>query len=492
MSNKIFKNTIFARILIFNIVTICVSIAMLGTMQVVLVNNYLSEQRESDLIDDAESIVSLIENNIAMDSLSSILRGFSKSSHSHIMVINNKGGVIVNTPDSGFADNSPAYLGDSMTKTVLDGKQHSIIGTMGGLFKQTMFTLQIPVQSDMGAVIGAVLVSVPMMEYQNMNRSLFRIILSSIFLVVTISIIVSYILAKRISAPLKCISSSVKEFTKGKLDSRVGSVATESSVEEIAELATSLNEMAYELERVDNIRNSFISDVSHELRTPMTTIGGFVTGMLDDTIPQEKQKEYLKIVSSEISRLSRLVNTFLDISKLQSKKIVMQKTNFNICEEIRLSVIGLEQRLSEKKISVTLNFDQEDCYVYADADSIKRVITNLLDNAVKFTDEGGEITVTVKPKQHNVVISVKNTGCGIPKEQQPLIFERLYKVDKSRSKNIEGSGIGLYLVKNIIRAHGKNITVKSVEGEYAEFIFALNKGKALSRQDYYKMDIDQH
>ena len=205
--------------------------------------------------------------------------------------------------------------------------------------------------------------------------------------------------------------------------------------------------------------------------------------MLDDTIPQEKQKEYLKIVYDETTRLSRLVNTFLDISKMQTGRIELRKTNFDINEAIRLTVIGLDSRINEKNIKVTLNFGSDSCFVYADSDSIKRVITNLLDNAVKFTNEQGEIQVSVKPKMQEVFVSVKNTGCGIPEEQRLLIFERLYKVDKSRSVNREGSGIGLYLVKNIIRSHGKNITVNSVEGEYAEFVFSLEKGKNVHRQE---------
>lgn len=301
--------------------------------------------------------------------------------------------------------------------------------------------------------------------------------MGSILIVILISILFSYILAIRLSRPLKNISNSAKEFAKGNLSARVGEIAAKSDVIEIADLAENFNEMAFELEKVEEIRNSFISDVSHELRTPMTTISGFVYGMLDDTIPQEKQKEYLKIVYDETTRLSRLVNTFLDISKMQTGRLELRKTNFDINEAIRITVIGLESRINEKNIKVTLNFETDSCFVYADSDSIKRVITNLLDNAVKFTDEQGEIQVSVKPKMQEVFISVKNTGCGIPAEQQPLIFERLYKVDKSRSTNREGSGIGLYLVKNIIRSHGKNITVNSVEREYAEFVFSLDKGK---------------
>ena len=295
-------------------------------------------------------------------------------------------------------------------------------------------------------------------------------------------------MSKLISMPIKSIRTSAKAFAKGNLEARVGSEATNSGISEISELARTFNDMAEKLEKAEDTRKAFISDVSHELRTPMTTISGFVNGVLDETIPPEKQKEYLQIVDDEVRRLSRLVNTFLDISRIQSGKVVMQIQNFDINEAIRLIIIGLGPRLEEKNIRVSLEFEYENCYVLADADSIKRVLTNLLDNAVKFTNMDGEISVSVGYEGHEVVVSVMNTGCGIPRELQTMIFERLYKVDKSRSVNREGTGIGLYLVKNIIQAHGKRIDVESIENEYAKFTFSLDKGKAPGKRDEHSRE----
>ncbi len=473
-----FGRTIFSRIFSINIIVVLICLAVLGSTQVVLVNQYISKQSEEALRKNGDSIVALIQNNINPDRLKSILSGFSRSSHSHIMVIDKEGRVLINTEESGFLTRPPAYLPEEQTRTVLQGERNSLIGSMGGVFSQTMFTLQVPVfQGDRDAV-GAVLISIPIPQKQKMTYGLIRILLISAMCVAVITFLLSYVLARRFSRPIKDIRTSAKEFAKGHFDARVGESATESGVAEIAELAQTFNEMAYELEKVEEIRQSFISDVSHELRTPMTTIGGFVYGMMDDTIPPERQKEYLKIVHDEINRLSRLVNTFLDISRMRADKAVLNKSNFDINEAIRLTIIGLEQRLDEKRIRLTLNFDTDSCYVHADFDAIKRVLTNLLDNAIKFTDDNGEIVVSVTPKQQEVFVTVFNTGCGIPVQQQKLIFERLYKVDKSRSINREGTGIGLYLVKNIIHAHGKNITLKSKEGEFAEFTFCLDKGKA--------------
>ncbi len=468
--------TIFARIFFINIIAVMICLVTLGSTQIFLVNRYITRQSEDALRKNGEAIVSLIQSNINRESMGHMLNGFARSSNSHIMVIDSKGEVLISTFGGQLLDEIPNFISKEHIQTVLQGERKSLIGTMGGIFSETMFTLQLPVLQEENT-IGAVLLSLPIPQKQKMTREVMQIMTASALVVALISFLLSYALAKRFSRPMKKIQKSAQEFTKGHFGARVDEQATKSQIAEIAELANTFNEMAFELEKVDEIRQSFISDVSHELRTPMTTIGGFVYGMMDDTIPQEKQKEYLKIVYTEVNRLSRLVNTFLDISRMRADQTVLNKSHFDINEAVRICIIGLEQRIQEKQIQISLHFDSESCYVFADADAIKRVLTNLLDNAVKFTDENGEISVTVTPKSHEVEVVVYNTGCGISKEQQPMIFERLYKADRSRSINREGTGIGLYLVKNIIRAHGKNILVRSDEGVFAEFIFRLDKGK---------------
>ena len=481
--HSLLGKSIFSRIFVINVVAVLICMVLLGSMQFVLVTNYISVKSEETLGKNAESIVNLIQSNIGMENLQNILRGFARSSQNHILIIDAKGSVLINTVEGGHTKEVPAFLGQEHTKEVLSGKRNSMIGTMGGIFKETMYTLQVPIQEPRGQVLGAVFVSIPVPEQQAMRRDFFRILWVSTLAVLVVSFLLSYMLARLLSSPIHSIRNSVKAFARGDLTARVGKEATQSGISEISDLAVNFNEMAFELEKVEEIRNSFISDVSHELRTPMTTISGFVNGILDDTIPPEHQKEYLTIVYDEVTRLSRLVNNFLDISRLEADRAVLKKTHFNINETIRLTIIGLAQRLEEKEIKVNLNFEKESCYVYADMDSIKRVVTNLLDNAVKFTPACGEISVSVLSKQQDVIIKIKNTGDGIPESQRQMIFERLYKVDKSRSTNREGNGIGLYLVKSILKAHGKHIQVNSVEGEYAEFVFSLDKGKSLAKRE---------
>lgn len=473
-----FGKNIFSRVLFTNLATVLIGIVILASLQMVLMSNYISQESETTLTKNADSIVSLINNGISKENLSSVLNGFSRSSNSHIIVTDSDGTFLVNTTESGYwSENRRAIDGENL-KDVLSGKRVTAVGTMNGAFSETMFTLEVPiVRGEEMYVYGAVLISTPIPERRSNMYEMFKILLFSALVVIMVSFVLSYMLSKILANPIKRVSKSVKEFASGNMSSRVEINRADENVTELTELADSFNDMADMIEKSEDVRMSFISDVSHELRTPMTTIGGFVDGILDDTIPPEKQKEYLKIVRDEVTRLSRIVNTFLDITRMQSDKVNLTITNFDLNEVIRLIIIGLGNKIDAKNLEINLLFEKDVCYVKADADKIKMVLTNLIDNAVKFTYKGGTITITTKTKGGEVLVSVHNTGVGIPEEQQKIIFERLYKVDKSRSINKEGTGIGLYIVKSMLAAHGKDIKVSSVEGEYAEFTFCLDRGK---------------
>ncbi len=473
----------FSKILSINIISMLVCIIVMGSTQMVMFTDYFSRQSEEYLGKNADAIVNMIRSNVAIDGLGNMLDGFSKVTGSYIFIVDKKGRVISCSRNSDLLESPPLFIDEDYTKTVLNGKKNTMIGTMGRLFGDTMFTLQIPIQTESGDVLGAVSVSRPIPEHQRMRYDMFQIMLVSMLIIAFSSAVLSYLLAKGFSEPMKNMRETTREFAKGNFSARVDKSAEKSGIAEIAELAEAFNNMAAELEKSEEIKNAFVSDVSHELRTPMTTIGGFVAGMLDDTIPPEKQKDYLKIVHDEISRLSRLVNTFLDITRLQSDKLSLNMTSFDINELLRVTIIGLEQKIESRNINIELNLEAESCYVYADRDSITRVLTNLLDNAIKFTNDGGEVVISVSVRQKEVEISVKNTGKGIAPEQQALIFNRFYKTDKSRSENREGTGIGLYLVKNILNAHGKDIKVNSVPDEWTEFVFRLSRGRAKEQRN---------
>jgi signal transduction histidine kinase len=231
--------------------------------------------------------------------------------------------------------------------------------------------------------------------------------------------------------------------------------------------------MAKDLATLESSRRSFVANVSHELKTPMTTIGGFIDGILDGTIEKEKEPYYLGIVSDEVKRLSRLVTSMLNMSKIEAGELNIKPSRFDISEQIFKTVLAFEQLIQKKNINI-LGLDQmKNLYLSADEDMINQVIYNLVDNAVKFTPPLGVIEISAYEENESAVVRIKNSGSGISSEEIGKVFERFYKVDKSRSYDVRGAGLGLYIVKSIIELHGGTISVSSVENMYTEFVFRL-------------------
>jgi len=317
------------------------------------------------------------------------------------------------------------------------------------------------------------------MENTFVNSIINAIILSCLWILVAAMVIV-YFITEKIVSPVRAMSRAAKSFEQGRFDVRV---PVKGSRDEIGELASAFNRMAASLAVNDETQRSFLSNVAHDLRTPMTTIGGFVDGILDGTVPPEKQEHYLKIVSKDIKRLARLVSRLFEVTKLQAGEIKINKISFDICEMTRLAIISLEQQLDAKKLELEFNFEDERTYVFADSDFIHQVLYNILENAIKFTPEKGFIKINIesggkdkeRERDKKIRVSVYNTGTGIPSEDIPFIFDRLFKSDRSRGLDTSGMGLGLFIVKTLMDKHEEEIWVESDYGKYCEFTFTLQK-----------------
>ncbi len=278
----------------------------------------------------------------------------------------------------------------------------------------------------------------------------------------------SYYISRRMTRPLKTMANAAREFASGNFAVRV---PEDSRCDEIDELASAFNNMANDLAQLEELTRGFIGNVSHEFKTPMTTIGGFVDGMIDGTIPVEQRDKYLRTISEEVKRLSRMVTRMLDAAKIQSGELILSPAPFDFSEMASQILFSFEQKIEQKCIEVDAELDDR-LWVMGDRDHVFRAVYNLVDNAVKFTAQAGRLTLRAKANGTICEFSITNTGTGISPEDIPHIFDRFYKADRSRSLDKTGAGLGLYIVKNIINLHGGDIAVRSDGGE-TEFSFTL-------------------
>lgn len=466
-----FGKSIFGQLFSFTTTVLLVCLIFIGTLLFSFMGNYLTNKNEEELLDAANKInritSAMAEQNQVIDekSFQVALDILSSSSSSFIFILDANGEVVINSGEKeSFSVRREFY--DDILKS---GKSVEYIGNLGGVFKTTMLTIGRPIKNR-DTVVGAIFLSVAVPEIQQMRSDILQIFLTIAFFVLIVVLVFNYIISRRITKPLSQLGNAAKKIASGDFKERVN---LKNTTNEIGELGDIFNSMADSIEQLEHMRKSFVSNVSHELRTPMTTITGFIEGILDGTIPPQKHEQYLSIVLDESRRLSRLVTDLLDLSRMEDGRIKLELRDFDINEMVRLTVIKLEKRIASKDIKLTVNFETDNLFVTADKDSIARVLTNIMDNAVKFTPEGGFIDIKTGRQHDKIYTSVTNSGMGILPEDLMHVFDRFYKSDKSRSLDKTGVGLGLYMVKSLLKAHGENIWAESEPGEFARFTFTL-------------------
>ena len=341
-----------------------------------------------------------------------------------------------------------------------------------GLYDEEHFIEGVAVTSSLtDKQIGVVLMIAPADQIQSVLKNTTAIFFYVCVVVLLVAMVGSYFLSRSQARSLEAVTKAATRFGRGDLEARVP-VGGRNTIE-MDELAQAFNTMAESLAKSETRRQEFVANVSHELKTPMTTIAGFLDGMLDGTIPPEQHKHYMQIVSDEVRRLSRLVRSMLEISRLQSQGISEEKKRrFDLGETIGQVLISFEQRVSRKNLRVDVELPDRPVWTRADPDSITQVIYNLTDNAIKFCNPGGMLSIRLSTEGGKARVTVQNTGPTVSPEELPLLFDRFHKADKSRSADREGVGLGLYIVKTILNSHGEDISVTSENGLTA-FTFTL-------------------
>lgn len=365
---------------------------------------------------------------------------------------------------------SSQYEGSTVPREIVTaaaGGVYRETGRMGGFHAFPHYTVGVPVVAN-SQMIGILFASSPAESLSLFLRELLRMFLFSAAVVMLAAAALIYLMTARLVRPLRDMLHATQSFSQGDFTKRV----PVNSYDEIGQLAMAFNNMASTLATTESARRSFVANVSHELKTPMTTISGFVDGILDGTVPAEKQQQYLQIVSNEVKRLSRLVRSMLDTARIEAGEMHMNPVAFDISETVRQTIFSFEQLIEEKRLSVE-GLDTDRVMVMADKDLMHQVVYNLVENAVKFIDQGGVISFAYRTEGQRTCVAIRNTGEGLDKEEAPMLFERFYKSDKSRSLNKNGAGLGLHIVKSIINYHNGEILVRSVKGQYTEFEFFI-------------------
>ena len=441
------------------------------------VREYLTDTTMADMQKDAKVISELAAAYSIDGSLSS--RDFllnldiaSQVSDSDAVICDVRGRVILCSDALSGCEHQGLQVNEEYLATVIKNGGHTDTGIIGGLYKENRYVVSVPIRSNNGKTVsGIVIVSTPTATTDTILNRISRIFLSVALIVVLFAVLAVSAFARNHSKPLRDMAKVANAFGHGDFEGRVK--LRDGYSEEMQELSLAFNNMASTLQKGEYQRQEFVANVSHELKTPMTTISGYIDGILDGTIPPERQNYYLQIVSAETKRLSRLVRSMLDISKLQDQVIPEErKLHFDLEEAMGQVLITFEKKILDKKLDVQVEMPEHPVFTMADPDAVTQVIYNLIDNAVKFCPEEGTLGLKIREGGGKAYVSVTNDGDTIPPEELPLVFDRFHKMDKSRSQNRDGWGLGLYIVKTLVDSHGENISVTSRDGK-TEFTFTM-------------------
>lgn len=452
---------------------VLISLTVMFLILTVVCNNYISVTKHENLKKTCDNLAEIIAKNDDDDLISAELslyrdtKNYADYSESNVYILDNKGVITICSCDEWGVDRTCEHSGsqidiDEISK-IVEGDSHAFSDL--GLYKELQFVAATEIDGNGGYVVAATSTT----AIKELVVSVVRIYLFSIVIPLLIMLLVLYFITYRLTSSLKLMSEAAKAMAKGDFSRRIPVTGDD----ELGELAVSFNQMTNSLSRLETMRKNFVADISHELKTPMTTIAGFIDGIIDGTIEEDKQKYYLGIVHEEIKRLSRMVESMLSISKLESDEFASKTEKFDFRELLISIVISQEQRIEQKGLNINGLDGIQSVTIDANRDLIYRVIYNLVDNAVKFTNENGQIDFNIDIDSKFMSFVIKNTGPGIPQSDLPMIFDRFYKADKSRSAMKNSTGLGLYIVKTIVKKHGGTIAVASKENEYTKFTVKL-------------------
>lgn len=467
-----FNSKLFLKMIVTYFCIIISTLTMLGVLLSFLLNNYLIYNKQMEMLVKSSDISELVRPFLIEKRdpavLVDLLNRADKKLGTEIWVIDPRGRVIAASADQKL------HEGDLIAKADILALQQGQVSIRQGnspVYNEKVLWVIEPVE-DNKRVIGGVIFFSPIMGIAQTMTKVRNLFIYSAVVSILFSTVVVYLLSKYVTGPLGDINQVAQLLARGRLTERVNI----KQKDEIGDLAEAFNYMAEQIENQEKMRRDFVADVSHELRSPLTNIQGFIEAMIDGKDKTvEDRSRYLGILHKETLRLSRLVNELLELARFDAGAVANNRKPMDIIEVVGGSVNKVNHFLQEKNLSLVLNNPdtEQPVMVNANRDSIEQVITNLLDNAIRYAPAGSRIQINVRQTNGSVAVTVADQGDGIPAEDLPLIWERFYKVDKSRSRAAGGTGLGLAIVKKIIESFGGQVRAASTRGQGTEVGFDL-------------------
>ena len=476
----------FARIMAVVLAVILLTTVCLSAVWWITLRNQQIDARLDYLISEAEEIARLaadLSGDTLMDTINdreSVTRSYlnqmaekvNREFGAYIAVMDRAGNVMTNSRTAYSED--PEFMDSLSSEEISDAFQRILAGETIRLRSESgeapTFTVGVPYVTD-GTVSGAVFIRTRAQRIESgLSEVLGQIALLAAVVLLLSGVAVFLFVRSRLK-PLRQLEHAAVAIAEGDFSAHVDEKRGD---RELREVSGAFNTMTQKLQGVEESRREFVANVSHELRSPITSIRGFAEGMADGVIPAEDQPKYLRLVANESKRLSSLVEDLLALSRLERDDAKLDITVFDINEMLRQAVIQRMNDLEQKKIEIACEFEEESCPVRADSDRIEQVVINLLDNAIKFTPEGGTITLESAVKGNIAEITVRDSGSGVPPEDRDKIFDRFFTADRAHTAG-KGTGLGLSISKRIMEMHGQGIRLLDTETG-AAFRFTLEWG----------------
>lgn len=466
------RSTLYLKFIIVYIAFGFLSLFTVATLTSTITMNHLEEDIGGTLYKEAALIATdylprYFSEDISASAVRTQLDGMTTYLGASAWLVDREGTLLLSSRTSALPSAPAAVSGFDPAES---GSCPYVIGDYHSYFDQDVITVIAPIIQGFSTK-GYLLLHKPVSDLTTTRNLLLQGVYITVFVIYIISFCILLAFQFFVYRPLRDITEAAKQYASGNLNYEIP-INTE---DEMGYLSASLNFMSTQLKDMEDYQKKFIANVSHDFRSPLTSIKGYVEAIADGTIPPEMQDKYLKIILFETERLTDLTKDLLTLNEFDTKNLLLDKTNFDIHEMIKNTAASFEGTCTAKRISIELLFASRTLQVLADRRKIQQVLYNLLDNAIKFSNDDSTITIETTDRNEKVFISVKDYGIGIPKESLNKIWERFYKSDLSRGKDKKGTGLGLAIVKEVMQAHGENINVISTEGVGTEFIFSLSK-----------------